>query len=188
MNEKIIKNEEKKDDFTKLSDLTAKEVSKFIRVPVRMNRRVTNHGLNTNMQLVLNPTNLVIPMVSTELIGGVSRKMRYFKPDRFINLLFVLNLPQIDERGMDINHWVFHPAIRFVKGLRKNGDEYYSIEIVFKQYHYETIFLTNEQVSILNALEKRNELKDYKGIPYKIKWVERPDVIEDLGEDLFEFN
>lgn len=183
--DEVIK--EMKNEFTKLSDLTSKEVKKFVRLPLRMNRRVNQFGLSVSMNLVLNSSNLIIPIVSNEIINGVSRRLRYYKPDRFINLVLNLDLPQKDERGLDINQWVFNPAIRFVKGNRKNGDEYHSIEIIFKQYHYETIFLNVEQLNIIESLERRNELKDYKNNIYKINWIVRPDVIEDEGEDLFEF-
>lgn len=176
-----------KSDFTKLSDLTAKEVKGFIRVPVRLQRRVNNNGLNTIMNLVLNPTNLIIGMISNERVNGITRPLRFFKPERFINLIMTLGLDQKDERGLDVNQWVVNTPIRFVTGKTKNDDDYYSIEVVFKQFHYETIFLTYDQVSILNILSKQGDLKDFTGKVYKVNWVSRPDIIDDLSNDVFEF-
>lgn len=174
-------------DFIKLSDLSGKDVKDWVRVPVRLRRTVNRNGLNASMNVVINPINLIIPIVSAETVNGVTRNLRYYKPERLISLLFELNLNQKDERGLDVNEWIFNAPIRFVKGIRKNGDEYHQLEILFKQYKYESVFLNKDQLDILTSLEKVGELKDFKGNQYKIKWNTRPEIIEDIGEDIFDF-
>lgn len=187
MTKEIKLEEVKQKDFIKLSDLTAKDVEKWSRVPIKLSRRTTRNGIHANMQVIINPINLVIPVVSTELINGQTRRLQFYKADRMVALLFDLNVPQVDSRGLGITEWTFNAPIRFVKGLMNSGDTYYQLEILFKQYKYESVFLNADQVSILESLDKRGQLLDSKGNKYSLIWEVRSDNIDDLGEDIFEF-
>lgn len=186
MTEKTI-NKQEQPKFVELKDLTLEDVKKLPRFATKLKRSVNRSGLSTSITVVLNPLNLNIGLVSSELRNGVTYTLRYFKPDRFIALVRALDLKQKDEKELDVNEWVINPVVRFVKGTYKNTEgEYHSIEIVFKQYKYHVHFLTNDQLYILEDMASKGELIDAKGKKVKLTWEVRPEAIDkesDAPED-----
>jgi len=181
----------KEKGFIKLQDLTKDDVKKLPLLNVRLKRQLNKSGLATNATLMVNPLNLQISMVSSEMLpNGKSRQLRYFLPDVFIALIMELNLPQIDENNKDKNDWVVPAAIRFVKGKYRNSEsEFHSIEVVFKQFKYHTHFLTPHQLKILETLASQKKLVDRSGKVIKLEWLERPDAIEEAeSQEDFMFN
>jgi len=182
----IVKNEEIK--FVELKDLTPEDVKKLPRFATKLKRTSNRSGLSTSINVVLNPLNLIISLVSSEIRNGKSYALRYFKPDRFVALIRALELRQKDEKDMDVNEWVVNPFVRFVKGSYKDTEgEYHSIEIIFKQYKYHVHFLTSDQLFILEDMASKGELIDAKGKKIKLNWEVRPEAIdkeEDAPADL----
>ncbi|MGE4321000.1 MAG: hypothetical protein AB7E61_06105 [Acholeplasmataceae bacterium] len=180
-NQKI--EEKKETTFIELKDLTSADVKKLPRFTASLTRSENRAGLSTQIRLVIDKLNLQINLVSTERTSTYSRQLRYFLPDAFIALIMALGLPQVDEDGKPKNSWIYTPVVRFVKGKFANSDEeYFSIEVIFKQYKYHVHFLTKLQKDILDDLIKSNELKDYQGNPVKVKWLERPTTIEKMED------
>lgn len=178
----------KEQGFIKLQDLTKEDVKKLPLMNVRLKRSLNKSGLSTNVTLVVNPLNLQISLVSSEMLpNGKSRQLRYFLPDVFIALIMELKLPQLDENGKDKNDWIVPAALRFIKGKYKNSEAvYHSIEVVFKQFKYHTHFLTPHQFTILETLASQKKLIDRNGKVIKLDWIERPDAIDE-AEVLEEF-
>ncbi|MBN3490542.1 hypothetical protein JV173_03335 [Acholeplasma equirhinis] len=169
--------------FVELKNLTKEDVKKYPLFPVKLRRTVTKSGIQTSVTLKLNESNLQIPLVSSErLSNGSSRQLRYFQPDIFIALILELDLPQVDENGKDLNDWNIKAAVRFVKGKYKSDKEYFSLEIVFKQYKYHVHFLSQPQITILEHLIKNKKLVDVTNKPVKVDWIVRPDAIDDIEE------
>ena len=65
--------------------------------------------------------------------------------------------------------------MRFVKGLTSQDTEYQQIEILFKQYLYESHFFTSDRQRVLEELINQKLIK--------VDWSERPDKI-DIEVDL----
>jgi len=169
--------------FIELKNLTKEDAKKYSLFPVKLRRTITKSGIQASVVLKMSESHLQIPLVSSEkLSNGKSRQLRYFQPDTFISLIIDLGLSEKDENNKDLNEWNVKAAVRFVKGKYSNDKEYYSLEIIFKQYKYHVHFLSQPQLTILEHLTKNNKLVDVKGKPVKIEWIERPDVIDELEE------
>lgn len=87
--------------------------------------------------------------------------------NRFNLLRIKLELPLKDSRGREKMDYIIPVKYRFVKGNTEYG-EYKSVEIIFKQFVYETYFFQEyDQLEILKSLEESGQLK--------INWYVRPD-------------
>lgn len=167
--------------FVELRNLTKEDVRKLSIFPVKLRRSLNRSGLQTSVTLMINDLNLQLSLVSSQrLPNGNSTQLRYFLPDVFIALIMDLGLKQTDENNKDINEWTVQGAVRFVKGNNKSGNDYHSLEIIFKQYKYHVHFLTPPQLTILNALAGQKKILDIKGKQVKLDWQERPDAIDDM--------
>ncbi|VEU82766.1 hypothetical protein [Acholeplasma hippikon] len=175
--------------FVELKNLTNEDVKNLPIINAKFRRSINASGLNTGIILPLEPTTLYIPLLSSmRNANGKSRQLSYFLPDTFISIMLELGLKEKDEQGKQVNEWLHPVAIRFVKGKYLNSDkEYYSIEVVFKQYKYHVQFLNPQQVKILETLSEQGKLLDRAKKPYKVNWIERPEAIGEVESDESEF-
>jgi hypothetical protein len=161
METKEIK-EVKEKVFIKLSDLTDKDLKKqgFEIKNVVLERRPTKNGYRYSIKVDLHE------MLNIEL----SVPPRFVTEDRFNLILLKLGLDQKDKLGRTRNRWVVKASVRFVKGLTSQDIEYQQIEILFKQYLYESHFFTSDQQRVLEELINQKLIK--------VNWSERPDKID----------
>lgn len=165
----------KKDfEFIKLSELTGKELKDqgFEMVKVIFNKKPTKNDYRYSIEIVINDDFLKVQLRP----GG-----EYLTPDRFNLIALQLDLPIKDRMNRLNEKWVMTLPVRFIKGKFKNDTEYKSLEILFKQYLYDTHFFTSDQNRIIDTLEDKKNVK--------INWIERPEKIDTIEFDsTFSFN
>lgn len=173
-NVKELKNQVKneiKSDFVPLKDLTKDDIKNFYFLPVRMKKTTSRNGFTRVSITVEVDKNFL----NVSLKETVNYRIVPLSEDRFNEILLSLNLPIDDELGKPITEWVFKAPCRFVKGKYDNGDEYYSLEIVFKQYLYNVYFFTHSQKKIIDNLIEKNM--------FNYKFIDRPDKIQNVSND-----
>lgn len=153
--------------FVKLSDLSKENITQpeFMVIDAKMIKQITKTGFRTRIQLAVDPQFLTFDLQP----GGT-----FVTLDRFNLILLKLSLSTVDKKNRPVTAWNLRVPVRFVKGKYSDGNEYYSLEVVFKQYLYDTHFFSSDQVRILQELEAHGIFKPY--------WVERPDAIEKITD------
>lgn len=158
--------------FTQLKDLTAEEVKSFKKLPFTFKVEMTKKGKE-------------IKTISFELTKkhlksvNIMPSGQRLNHDRFDLIALMIELPDNDPYGRPMTEWHRNVPVRFVRGKTKNGTEYHALEVVYKQYMYDTHFFnsSSDQYRMLQMLEQKGLLK--------IEWIDRPDAIDDLSfEDL----
>lgn len=160
----------KNESFVALKDLTPEMVSTFQKVPVRFSRteRKNGAGFLTSINIKLFDDFLTDLRIAP---GG-----NYLTVDRFDLITSVIKLPKTDERGRLLSEWVRNVPVRFVKGKYEDGTDYLSLEIIYKQYYYDTHFFSSDQRRLI-------EFKESDGL--KINWYERTEsIIKNVNSDL----
>lgn len=162
---------EKKIEFVALKDLTPAIIKEFYLLPVRMQKTTSRSGFErVSISIEIDKNFLTVQLTEQR-----NNKIVPLSVDRFNQIFLNLNLPLKDSTGRPLTEWLFKAPIRFVKGVYENGDEYYSLEIVFKQYLYQVYFFTNVQKKIIdNLVEKKS---------FDYKFIDRPDKINNLSND-----
>jgi hypothetical protein len=144
----------KQDTFIKLSDLTAQDVQELPVVDVRFEKKVFNSGsTNVSMKAVFND------LFDLELSSMDSRHK--IDEDTWKNIILKTDPKAfMDSRGRIVNQVNLPAYYRFVKGKNANDQEYYSVELIFKQYVYKTIFIDRgHAMENVDILEKEGLLK-----------------------------
>lgn len=151
--------------FIKLSDLTKEDLrtSDFMIVDAKMIKQQTKTGFRCRIQLAVDSQFLTFDL----LPGGT-----FITVDRFNLIMLKLGVSFVDKKNRPQTSWNLRVPVRFVKGKYSDGNEYMSLEVIFKQYLYDVHFFSSDQVRILQEL-------DAQGI-FKPNWIERPDAIEKL--------
>lgn len=151
--------------FIKLSDLTREEIrtSDFMVVDAKMIKQQTKTGFRCRIQLAVEPQFLTFDL----LPGG-----NFVTVDRFNLIMLKLGVSLNDKKNRPQTSWNLRVPVRFVKGKYSDGNDYFSLEVVFKQYLYDTHFFSSDQVRILQELESQDI--------FKPNWIERPDAIEKI--------
>lgn len=160
-------------NYVQLSDLTEKDLKsdEFDYVPVRMSIKQTKNGERYTILIILHD-----PFLKLTLQPGGN----FIQADRFNLILLKLGVDLKDKMGREKTEWNLKLPVRFVKGKYKDDSEYLSLQIVFKQYLYDTHFFTSNQTRLLQELESRGHLKP--------KWVESPIKIDKVDFEGVEFN
>ena len=175
-----LKKETKKDElipevktFIDLRDLKAEDVKKFPKVPVTFKIAISKKGEErVSIQVKLHDEYLK----QINLAPG----NEYLSRERFDFIRLAIALPEMDPYGKPLKEWHRLVPVRFVKGKSKEGNEYKFMQLVFKQYVYDTHFFNSNQIRIMELLESQGKLK--------IDWEETPEVIEEVNVDALSFN
>lgn len=159
--------------FIDLRDLKAEDVQKFVRIPVSFKIAVTKKGEErVSIQVKLHDEYL-------KQIN-VAPGNEYLSRERFDFIRLAINLPEQDPYKKPLKEWHRMVPVRFVKGKSKEGNEYKFMQLVFKQYVYDTHFFNSNQIRIMEMLEAQGKLK--------IDWEETPEEIEEVNIDGLTFN
>lgn len=159
--------------FIDLRDLTAEDVNKFPRVAVTFKIALSKKGEErVSIQVKLHDEYLK----QINLAPG----NEYLSRERFDFIRLATALPEIDPYGKPNKEWHRMVPVRFIKGKSKEGNEYKFMQLVFKQYVYDTHFFNSNQIRIMELLESKGKLK--------INWEETPEVIEEVNVDALTFN
>lgn len=160
-------------EFTDLKDLTADDVKNFQKIQATFKIALSKKGEErVSIQVKLHDEYLK----QINIAPGND----YLSRDRFDFIRLSINLPQIDPYGKPLKEWHRMVPVRFVKGKSKEGNEYKFMQLVFKQYVYDTHFFNSNQIRIMEMLESQGKLK--------IEWEESPELIEDYNVDALSFN
>jgi len=159
--------------FVKLADLTAKEVKKFQRLPMKFVKTLARSGREqVSIMLTINDPYFK----ALNLRAGGPKN--YITAEFFNRLMLEIPLDPLDEKGRTVTEWRKLGPVRFVKGHYKESEgEYHSVECIFKQGLYLTHFFDYEQLNLIKTLEQKKLIS--------IDWVERPDAIEQTEDLLF---
>ena len=162
--------------FVALKDLTAEDVKNFKKLPFTFKVDTTKRGM------VIKTISFELTKTYLKSVNVIPGREKRLSPDRFDLIVFSIDLPLNDPYGRPMTEWHRNVPVRFVKGKFKNGGEYYSLEIIYKQYMYDTHFFnsSSDQLRLLQMLEEKGLLK--------IDWIERPDAIDDLSFEDVSFN
>ena len=170
----------KKETFVKLSELQKDDIvsglkkKEFVKVPATL---VRSFAKRTGREIATITLKLHDPQF-TQL--SLQPGNQYLSTSLFHKILVATDSVYNDPKGQPIVKWNKETLVRFVKGTYTNrDDEYYSLEVIFKQGIYITHFFSYDDVQTLNLLEE-------KGL-YKPNWITRPDKIEFVETEKFEF-
>jgi hypothetical protein len=158
--------------FIALKDLTAEDVKGFKKIPFTFKIETTKKGKEIKT-IAFELTKKHLKAVAV-MPGG-----ERLTQDRFDLINLSIELPENDTYGRPMTEWHRNVPVRFVRGKTKNETEYHALEIVYKQFMYDTHFFNanSDQYRMLQMLESKGLLK--------IDWIDRPDKIDDLSfEDL----
>lgn len=159
--------------FIDLRDLKAEDVKKFPKVPVTFKIAISKKGEErVSIQVKLHDEYLK----QINLAPG----NEYLSRERFDFIRLAIALPEMDPYGKPLKEWHRMVPVRFIKGKSKEGNEYKFMQLVFKQYVYDTHFFNSNQIRIMELLESQGKLK--------IDWEETPEVIEEVNVDALSFN
>lgn len=159
--------------FIDLRDLKAEDVKKFPKVPVTFKIAISKKGEErVSIQVKLHDEYLK----QINLAPG----NEYLSRERFDFIRLAISLPEMDPYGKPLKEWHRMVPVRFIKGKSKEGNEYKFMQLVFKQYVYDTHFFNSNQIRIMDLLESQGKLK--------IDWEETPEVIEEVNVDALSFN
>lgn len=150
-------------EFIKLSDLSREDLrtAEFMIIDAKMIKQPTKAGYRCRVQLAVEPQFLTFDLQP----GG-----KFITVDRFNLIMLKLGVSLIDKKNRPQTAWNLRVPVRFVTGKYTDGNEYFSLEVVFKQYLYDIHFFSSDQVRILKELESQDI--------FKPNWIERPDAIE----------
>lgn len=158
--ETIIKNEKKvlenkgpeifkkESNFIKLRDLTNEDVKNFKRALVTFYKTERKKGpgynvsINIDLQFETHFKNIKLAP------GG-----KYLTEDRFDLIAAAIELDPFDENGRVKTEWIRKVPVRFVKGEFNDGGDYYALEIIFKQYFYDTHFFDSDQRRLIEIID-----------------------------------
>ncbi|MCK9224846.1 MAG: hypothetical protein M0R46_16245 [Candidatus Muirbacterium halophilum] len=164
-----------KETFVKLSDLTDQDVDKLPLAMVHFKKNTFKNGNSSvSMKFVLND------LFDLEL--NSMQKNSRFNETRFKNIILKVD-PKLllDNRGKVVSEFNLPCKYRFVKGKNTTGQTYYSLELIFKRYVYETIFISRgHEMENVDMLEKAGYIKP--------NWFERPDVLDVAETSNFDFD
>lgn len=159
--------------FIDLRDLKAEDVKKFPKVPVTFKIAISKKGEErVSIQVKLHDEYLK----QINLAPG----NEYLSRERFDFIRLAIALPEMDPYGKPLKEWHRMVPVRFIKGKSEEGNEYKFMQLVFKQYVYDTHFFNSNQIRIMELLESQGKLK--------IDWEETPEVIEEVNVDALSFN
>jgi hypothetical protein len=161
------------EQFTKLSDLTNEQVMKLPDVQVHLEKKIFKSGTSA----------VLMKVVFNELFELESSSMDTFDPlteDTYRNILLKTGTKLLDERGRVRTQFNLPAKYRFVKGHNTDGKEYKSVEIIFKQYVYRTIYIKRgHQMENIEMMEKAGYISP--------NWHVRPDALSSSEMNNFEF-
>lgn len=153
--------------FKQLRDLTIEDVKELTKLQVIFVRNPRN--VRPGM-VALNDSVSINVKIHDDFLKAVAIRPggEFLTIDRFELIQTAVNLPSVDDNGRPIRTWVRNVPVRFVRGRYEDDTEYLSLELIFKQFVYDTHFFTSDQRRII-------EMKEAQGI--KLPWIERPDKI-----------
>jgi hypothetical protein len=105
------------------------------------------------------------------VVKGYLEVKKIISEDKYNRILLEKGWPKYKENSAEILERTEPVAIRFVVGKRFDDSEFYEIEIGFSKTNYIHHFFTDDQVSIIENLQKNHNVQ----IPWKV----RPDKLSE---------